>query len=201
MTSARDRNSRRDRALVGIAGSARSGHHGVRRKPRLGSCRAPVARDGLRLVHASRTGHPAQMHRYCRGKPIASSRGTPDRVFQRAMHAQRDPVFGCVIAAGRRDRDGYVLVGRDRAHISAWILARGPVPAGLELDHLCRRRACSAVYHLEPITRSEQEKRKSWRYRARIATCPAGHEMRDALVTPEGGRLCRQCHNEHRRAA
>lgn len=111
------------------------------------------------------------------------------------MSTERDPIYGCELATGRRDRDGYAFHGRSRAHIVAWTEANGPVPAGLELDHLCRRRHCLAVHHLEPVTRSENELRKSWRYRARRALCKRGHAMHDAMVTPEGGRLCRTCHH------
>ena len=31
----------------------------------------------------------------------------------------------------------------------------GPVPEGLDLDHLCRNRACCNPQHLEPVTRLE----------------------------------------------
>src|SRR5438445_4296974 len=31
---------------------------------------------------------------------------------------------------------------------------RGPVPEGLELDHLCRNRKCANFEHLEPVTHS-----------------------------------------------
>jgi len=39
-----------------------------------------------------------------------------------------------------------------RAHRVAWELTHGPVPAGLELDHLCRNRRCCNPAHLEPVT-------------------------------------------------
>jgi hypothetical protein len=107
-----------------------------------------------------------------------------------------DPVFGCVISSSRLDADGYAFHGKTRAHIAAWTEANGPIPEGMELDHLCRRRACKALRHLELVTRSENELRKSWKYRARKTKCPRGHAMQFALVTPEGGRLCRTCHNE-----
>lgn len=54
-------------------------------------------------------------------------------------------------------KDGYSGVryrGKIRlGHDLAWELANGPVPEGLELDHLCRRRHCIRVIHLEPVTR------------------------------------------------
>jgi hypothetical protein len=108
-----------------------------------------------------------------------------------------DPVFGCELASGRLDKDGYAFHGKTRAHIHAWTCVNGPVPEGLVLDHACNRRACKAVHHLEPTTQSENLRRRSWRYRMRIAKCPRGHDLRlNGVVTPERGRVCRQCNRE-----
>jgi hypothetical protein len=116
---------------------------------------------------------------------------------RRAVSAERDPIFGCELATGRLDRDGYAFHGRTRAHIAAWTDKHGPIAPGLELDHLCRRRHCRALHHLEPITRSENELRKSWAYRARRKLCPRGHELLlTRVVTPEGGIVCRTCNRE-----
>jgi len=110
------------------------------------------------------------------------------------MSTVRDPIFGCELATGRLDRDGYAFHGKTRAHIVAWIAAHGPIAPGLELDHLCRRRACCALHHLELVNRGENERRKNWRHRARRSTCAAGHDLRSSgVVTPEGGRVCRAC--------
>lgn len=108
-----------------------------------------------------------------------------------------DEIFGCHLATGRKDKDGYAYHGTSRAHIVAWQAVNGPVPEGLVLDHLCRRRHCSAPHHIEPVTRNENELRKAWRYRARRTKCPRGHDLRtNGVVTPEGGRVCRQCNRD-----
>lgn len=108
-----------------------------------------------------------------------------------------DPMFGCEIARGKRDKDGYALWGGRRAHIVAWESSHGSVPDGLELDHLCRLRACCALIHLEPVTREVNEQRKNWRVRARIERCPRGHLLADtAMITGFGGRVCRTCRDE-----
>ena len=113
------------------------------------------------------------------------------------MSAARDPVFGCELWTGRLDRDGYPFHGSSRAHIVAWIAERGELPDGMEIDHLCRRRHCCALHHLEAVTRSENEKRKRWQYRARRTHCSRGHALAEhSVVTPEGGRVCRQCNRD-----
>lgn len=105
--------------------------------------------------------------------------------------------FGCELWSGRLDEDGYGRDGRRKAHITAYETAFGPVPEGFVLDHLCRRRNCVALHHLEPVTQSENEKRKSWRYRARRTHCAKGHDLSVyGAVTPEGGRVCRECNRE-----
>ena len=41
------------------------------------------------------------------------------------------------------------------AHRFAYELLVGPIPPGLDLDHLCRVRNCVNPDHLEPVTRRE----------------------------------------------
>jgi hypothetical protein len=49
------------------------------------------------------------------------------------------------------------------AHRYAYEQVVGPIPEGLEIDHLCRNRRCVNPDHLEPVTRSVNQQR-SWRY-------------------------------------
>lgn len=106
-----------------------------------------------------------------------------------------DPVFGCEFASGRLDRDGYAFHGKTRAHIAAWEAAHGPRPEGMEIEHRCRRRNCIALHHLRLVTRSENEKLKSFAYRLKVP-CPKGHDQSNRAVTPEGGVVCRACNRE-----
>jgi hypothetical protein len=46
-----------------------------------------------------------------------------------------------------------------RAHIASWVLANGPVNAGMTLDHLCRNTKCIRPSHLEEVTRPENTRR------------------------------------------
>lgn len=112
-----------------------------------------------------------------------------------------DPIFGCIIASGRLDKDGYSFHGKTRAHIHAWTSANGPVPEGMEVEHRCRRRACRALHHLRLVTRSENEKLKRLAYRLKVP-CPKGHNMAvNRAITPEGGVTCRACNREALEAA
>jgi hypothetical protein len=112
--------------------------------------------------------------------------------------AESDPIYGCVIASGRLDRDGYAFHGKSRAHIVAYEAELGPVPEGMVLDHGCNNRACKAVHHLQAVTQSENLKRRNWRYRMKLAKCPRGlHDMTlHGVVMPNRGRVCRQCNRE-----
>lgn len=60
----------------------------------------------------------------------------------------------------------------------------GVIPDGLEIDHLCRNRACVNFKHLEPVTRSENGKRGLTGFHRReeaklITHCPKGHEYNE----------------------
>lgn len=69
----------------------------------------------------------------------------------------------CWIWRGVLDRDGYGQfgVGRKnlRAHRWAYESVVGPIPEGLEIDHLCRVKSCVNPLHMEPVTKTENIRR------------------------------------------
>jgi hypothetical protein len=86
------------------------------------------------------------------------------------------------------------------AHRFAYELMRGPIPAGLQLDHLCRVRHCVNPYHLEAVTCGENVRRgeaasKAKAWHAAITHCTKGHEytVENTKFAPNGTRYCREC--------
>lgn len=70
---------------------------------------------------------------------------------------------GCWIWTGCIKDNGYGAVahGGSKFHVHRvmYELHVGPIPAGFDLDHLCRVRSCCNPAHLEPVTRSENIRR------------------------------------------
>lgn len=76
----------------------------------------------------------------------------------------------CWLWMGSLDGHGYgqIQTGRvsvnghhapDKAHRVSYELHVGPIPEGLQLDHLCRNPSCVNPKHLEPVTNQENTQR------------------------------------------
>ena len=111
---------------------------------------------------------------------------------------------GCWIWMAALDPRGYAKFGFDRpgrgygmefAHRIAYELLKGPIPDGLELDHLCRVRCCVNPDHMDPVTHRENIRRgKCWQREK--THCPKGHPY--DYVYPGGNhRTCLTCVNLH----
>jgi hypothetical protein len=88
------------------------------------------------------------------------------------------------------------------AHRYAYEQEYGPIPPGLELDHLCRVRACVRPSHLEPVTSQENTRRGAAGAHHRVKTqCPAGHayDVVNTYRDVRGRRHCRTCSREQER--
>ncbi|APD18686.1 HNH endonuclease [Streptomyces phage Mojorita] len=105
------------------------------------------------------------------------------------------------------DRDGYGRFWVDGrvvpAHRWSYEQHRGPVPAGLELDHLCSVRRCVAADHLDAVDHRTNVLRSNGpsAVNARRTRCVNGHDLTDPDVVhvayppshPNGMRKCRPC--------
>lgn len=95
--------------------------------------------------------------------------------------------------------NGYGTIGGKLAHKVIWELLVGPVPEGLELDHLCRTNHCVKPDHLEPVSHWENMRRGGNSIKSH---CKRGHLLsganlrREPSVTARGyARRCKACHN------
>ena len=76
----------------------------------------------------------------------------------------------------------------------------GPIPLGMEIDHLCRVRSCCNPAHLEAVTHSENARRglaghKRGRQLRSQTHCVHGHEYTEENTyrRADGRRMCRTC--------
>lgn len=129
----------------------------------------------------------------------------------------------CLLWTGTTTKGGYGSVRLPRTrrtrlvHRLAYEMAVGPIPDGLEIDHLCHNaatwceggfgcihRRCFNPKHLEPVTRRTNVLRgRTFAARNSAAThCVNGHLYDEAntYVNRNGWRCCRACHREQRRA-
>lgn len=117
---------------------------------------------------------------------------------------------GCVEWTGSTNpRYGMIAVGGKKnktTHVIAWEHYMGPVPEGLELDHLCRNTLCWNITHLEPVTKKVNQLRGTagqvHRQRfAKITHCPSGHSYaEDGYVENKTNkRKCNGCRRDRAR--
>lgn len=99
---------------------------------------------------------------------------------------------------------GYPYVtfeGRDQpAYRVVFELLIGPIPEGLELDHLCVTPMCVWPFHMEPVTHAENQRRIA----ARFTSCRRfGHDWSiptNVRIRPNGRRYCAECDRIDQRA-
>lgn len=107
---------------------------------------------------------------------------------------------GCWVWQRALNQDGYGVTrsgGRMmKAHRVCHEEFVGAIPAGMELDHLCRVRSCVNPAHLEPVTHAENVSRGDNVNREKTE-CPHGHPYDEANTYTEprgrGWRRCRAC--------
>ena len=131
------------------------------------------------------------------------------QVNTESRHAKSQPVGyviqenGCWDWTGTKHERGYgrLRVGQINApaHRVVYERARGTIPAGLVLDHLCRNTSCVNPDHLEAVPERVNLLRGDGppAQNARRERCRMGHELNGDNLSPaglrRGKRICRTC--------
>ena len=140
------------------------------------------------------------MHPHSTQLPLlsVSPSALPERLTAKIIVAQN----GCWLWHGAKTSSGYgnVMVGSRRdgsrryvkAHRLVYEFLRGPIPAGTELDHLCRTPVCVHPLHVEAVTHKINVNRGNGH--GHETHCPRGHEYSpDNTYINRGKRYCRHC--------
>lgn len=114
---------------------------------------------------------------------------------------KQDPLTGCWDWQGRPNYEGgygrMSLRGKQYfVHRISYTLHVGPIPDGMEIDHLCRNRMCVNPSHLEAVTGRVNTYRGQGpsAINSRKTHCIRGHELVPGnLYKAANKRLCKAC--------
>jgi hypothetical protein len=105
---------------------------------------------------------------------------------------------GCWLWTGKRNKEGYGRWGAKFAHRLSYEIHKGPIPAGMHIDHLCFNPSCVRPDHLRAVDPEVNSRRN---LKALATECAKGH-----LYTPENTgrqkgsrRYCRICNRAQQR--
>jgi hypothetical protein len=131
------------------------------------------------------------------------------KLFREAPCLTKGLALPCWQWTGAINRGGYgnINIKQDNGawvprtvHRVAYQILIGPIPEGLELDHLCRVRSCCNPWHLEPVTKTVNVRRgrapkTSGAWLRAKTHCPHGHPYDEGNTrkSPSGRRHCRAC--------
>lgn len=100
---------------------------------------------------------------------------------------------GCHHWIGTQTQGGYgrVSVAPGRTELTHRVACRNLKP-GMQVDHLCRNRACCNPDHLEAVTQQTNiDRGLAAKGKVRRTHCKRGHELTPCNTYP--GRRCRTC--------
>ena len=160
-------------------------------------CQKPAKNAGYCWSHY----HRVSRH----GAPLAGGpfRGPEFQAARFWSYVEKRGPGECWLWTGGTTGDGYGRFNlrggashkNSGAHRFAYEALRGPIPAEVVIDHLCRNRLCINPSHMELVTTQENVRRgRAGQHQARKTHCPQGHPY-DLMNTRfhNGSRFCRQC--------
>jgi hypothetical protein len=133
--------------------------------------------------------------------------------FAERVFTYVDASGDCWEWTGTKDDGGYGVIGRGGrgsgnmpAHCAVWLLLVGPIPEGMQYDHLCRNHGCVFPGGHGEIVTPEENKRRGFSppvlYSLR-ETCESGHPL-DGRLGGRGGkarhRYCKTCARDRQAA-
>lgn len=175
-----------------LAHAALSDVMGAVRSCAVPECARPYLAKGLCRLHYDRQWATGSVELLDRSIPLA------DRLWPR-INKRGD---GCWVWTGALNASGYGVIGLGamtlaRVHRLTYEMLVGPIPEGLQLDHLCRVRACCNPTHLEPVTNRENFLRGEHPIARAVRSNRCARDLHDMAVTahvrPNGTRYCRAC--------
>jgi hypothetical protein len=149
------------------------------------------------------------------GEGLDLDRLVLDPLWSRLLASSTRAPSGCLLWNGSATSNGYgdlsVLGKHLRVHRVAYVLKRGPVPAGMDVGHTCHdndeacrggtehciHRRCFEPSHLELQTRQRNSKASGrlGQVKLKNMTCRQGHlfDEQNTYIGPKGDRQCRAC--------
>lgn len=136
------------------------------------------------------------------------SRWNPETDAERFARLTRQMDERCLVWQGKVDKQGYgrmYAYGQNSylAHRWAYENFVGPIPEGMQVDHLCRNPSCVNPSHLEAVTPLENTHRSLIARGLPISVthCVRGHAYDEANTRylKRGWRACRACDRENQK--